>query len=293
MHCNEHDIYPFGRVVARLMGVPVVCHVRFRIERGFAQWAFGGRRCPDALMWTSKSQQDACQDAVVGIVSEERQHLVFLGVEPTQFNPQQGVRERIRREWNVLDHEIVIGTASHFEPRKRIPDFIELVRRLRARGLPVRGVYAGEPSIHFPNHASDVQQAHNLSGLGDRLLRLGKVKPIEPFYQGIDVFVSTSEMETFGNSVCEAMAASKPVVAYSGGSVHEVIGPVGQVVADRDLDALTNAVTVLVSHSNLRDEQGRLGRERVEHEFTPQIVAERFQTIHSLVHSYRTSSKSR
>ena len=35
IHCQEHDVYPFGRPLARLLGVPVVCHVRCMVERVF------------------------------------------------------------------------------------------------------------------------------------------------------------------------------------------------------------------------------------------------------------------
>src|SRR5688572_2428732 len=53
VHCNEHDVYPFGRGVAWLLRAAVVCHVRFQVSRDFCSWAFGGRRLPDALLWTS------------------------------------------------------------------------------------------------------------------------------------------------------------------------------------------------------------------------------------------------
>ena len=283
VHCNEHDIYPFGRLVARLLRVPVVVHVRFHFSPGFAAWAFGGRRCPDALLWTSESQREACREAVAGVVPEDRQHLVYLGIAPDQFAGRSGDRERFRERWRIGEDEVILGTAAHFEPRKRTTDFIELIRRLRERRLPVRGAYAGGPSPHFPEHEEEVRRAHDRANLGDKLLALGRVKPIEPFYQGIDLFVSASEMETFGNSVCEAMAASKPVVAYEGGSVAEVVGEVGAVVADRDLDALTDAAARYVGDADLRARDGRAGRERVLENFTPARVAERFRAVHESV----------
>ena len=282
IHCNEHDVYPFGRLVARLLGVPVVCHVRFIIGRGFAEWAFGGRRRPDALVWNSRSQREACRDAVDGVVPENRQHLVHLAIDADQFAGRPGDRERLRQEWGVAEGEVVVGMASHFEPRKRIEDFIELIGRLNRRGLPVRGVYAGTSSAAFPEYADEVRRRHDSAGLGDRLSALGKVS-VEPFYQAIDLYVSASEMETFGNSVCEAMAASKPVVAYEGGSVAEVVGEVGAVVANRDLDALIEAAARYVADADLRARDGRAGRERVLENFTPAKVAERFRAVHESV----------
>ena len=280
VHCNEHDIYPFGRLVARLLRVPVVCHVRFRVDREFCEWAFDVRRRPDALLWTSASQRDACRGAVAGVVPEDRQHLVYLGIDPDQFAGRPGDREATRAGWRAAAGDVVLGTAAAFEPRKRVPDFIEVVRRLRVRGLPVRGVYAGGPSPHFPDHPSQLQASHEAAGLGDRLVAAGRVDRMAAFYQGIDLYVSTSEMETFGNSVCEAMAARRPVVGYEGGSVREVIGPAGDVVPNGDLDALTEAAARLVGDAGFRHDRAAAGRARVLAEFTTDRVAGRFGEIH-------------
>ena len=283
VHCNEHDIYPFGRLVARVLRLPVVCHVRFRIERGFAAWAFGGARCPDALMWTSRSQRDDCRAATDGVVPLRRQHLVHLALDPAPFAPDDDARTRLRRQWGACGNEVVIGSAAHFEPRKRIEDFIELVFRLRRRGLPVRGVYAGGAVPSFPEYAETIRGRHAAADLGDRLLALGMVKPIEPFYQAIDIFVSTSAMETFGNSVCEAMASRRAVAAYEGGSVAEVIGDAGEVVATGDLDGLENAVERLVVDPALRRSQAALGRRRVESEWSVQRCAVRLHAVYRSV----------
>ncbi|HVW39575.1 MAG TPA: glycosyltransferase, partial [Pirellulales bacterium] len=46
IHC-EHDLHPFGSLLARLLRVPLVTHVHFGMGRGFCEWAFRGRRAPN------------------------------------------------------------------------------------------------------------------------------------------------------------------------------------------------------------------------------------------------------
>jgi glycosyltransferase involved in cell wall biosynthesis len=75
--------------------------------------------------------------------------------------------------------------------------------------------------------------------------------------------VSTSEYETFGNSVCEAMACERPVAAYRGGSVAEVVGDAGLIVETGDLDGLTAAVERLILDAELRQRLGQVARQRV------------------------------
>src|SRR5689334_20155202 len=62
IHCNEHNVYPFGRLLRPLLRRPLVCHARYQVGADFARWAFGGRRVPDALLWTSRQQQQDSAD---------------------------------------------------------------------------------------------------------------------------------------------------------------------------------------------------------------------------------------
>jgi glycosyltransferase involved in cell wall biosynthesis len=87
--------------------------------------------------------------------------------------------------------------------------------------------------------------------------------------------VSTSDYETFGNSVCEAMACRRPVVAYQGGSVHEVLGDAGIVLQTGDLEGAVQAVEKLVLDPNFRRELGNKARNRVAEYFNPARSFER------------------
>jgi glycosyltransferase involved in cell wall biosynthesis len=109
---------------------------------------------------------------------------------------------------------------------------------------------------------------------------LGNLDRVEPFYQAIDVFVSTSEYETFGNSVCEVMACSRPVGAYQSGSVQEVVGDAGLIIETGDLPALTAAVRDCVRRPDLRDQFGRCGRCRVADRFNPAHSLRQLQSLY-------------
>src|SRR5262249_20245657 len=100
------------------------------------------------------------------------------------------------------------------------------------------------------------------------------------FYQGIDVCISTSEYETFGNSVCEAMACARPVIAYRGGSVAEVVGPAGRVVENGDLAGLTEAARQCGADPALRADLGRQGRQRVADRFNPAVTIKQLATVY-------------
>jgi glycosyltransferase involved in cell wall biosynthesis len=281
IHCNEHDVYPFAALLRRFLPRPLVCHVRFAVSREFCAWAFGGERRPDFLFWTTQNQMNDCAKAVAGIVPPERQAVIPLGLDLDTFSTQVAGREQTRQAWGFGPEDVILGTASALRSVKRLEDFVELVVRLAREHPHVAGVIAGGV---VPGHEAYHVRLTNLvasSGLGGRLRCVGHLEPVEPLYHACDIFVSTSEYETFGNSVCEAMACRRPVAAYEGGSVREVVGDAGLVVPTGDHAGLTEAVRRLVADPGLRAELGERGRRRVAEQFNPTRSFERVKAIYS------------
>ncbi len=270
LHCNEHDIYPFSRTLKLFRSFRKVCHVRYKLERGFAEWAFSNDRAPDALLWTSYQQKADSADSVAGLVPEERQHVVRLGIDVERYGQDDVSGREFRRQWQIEDDEVLLGIPAPLRPRKRVHDFIELVARLAPKYPKLVGLIAGGEIEGDEEYRRRIEQMVKDSGLGRRLRWVGNLEPVEPFHHACDVSISTSEYETFGNSVCEAMACEKPVVGYRGGSVAEVVGDAGLIVQTGDLDALTIATEALLENPDRRKEIGVAARKRVENEFSPQ-----------------------
>lgn len=269
IHCNEHNVYPFALVLRRWLRKPIVCHVRYTLDRGFAEWAFSGGRAPAALLWTSETQRRDSANAVEGVVPEYVQHTVRLGIDLDHFGRRTDVREATRCAWRVSADDVLIVTASPLRPRKRVEDFVRLIVDVSARHPHVAGVIAGGTVPGEEEYERAIQRAIAESRLGHRLQWIGYLEPVEPLYQAGDIVVSTSEYETFGNSVCEAMACRRPVAAYSGGSVQEVVGDAGLIVPTPDYESLLESVERLVVDPELRHDLGERARQRVADTFSP------------------------
>lgn len=280
VHCNEHNVYPFLFLLRKFIDAPVVCHVRYKLEREWAQWAFRGNRCPDALLWTSQQQKDDSADAVAGIVPESRQHVVRLGFDVNAYGIDRGQRAAARQALGIADDEILVGTASPLRPRKRVHEFIEIARRLAPKYPHAVFLIAGGPIAGDEAYRDQIEREVSQSGLGRRLRWLGFLEPVEPLYHASDIQVSTSEYETFGNSVCEAMACARSVAAYRGGSVAEVLGDAGMVVETGDLDGLTASVERLIVAPHLRQSLGQAARQRVADHFSPRKSFEQLVGIY-------------
>ena len=285
IHCNEHDVYPFASLLKRFLPRPMVCHVRYRIEHDFAAWAFGGRKRPDALLWTSRQQQADSFDAIDGVVPESAQHLVHLGIDVERCKATRESGGGLRQEISTESDQLVVGTASPLRPRKRVLDFIDVMQRLCDTNPRLVALVAGGEISGDEDYRAQVEQRIAESGLGSRLRWLGNLDPIEPFHHACDISVSTSEYETFGNSVCEAMACGKPVVAYDGGSVGEVLGDTGRLVGVGDRDALCSEIQSLLENPAERERLGTSAQYRVLTEFSP---AKSFGQVQSIYEGLKT-----
>ncbi len=97
----------------------------------------------------------------------------------------------------------------------------------------------------------------------ERVRFLGFRNDIPALMLAADVVVHCSVApEPFGRVLVEGMLARKPVVAARGGGADEIVEGVGTLLPAGDVDALAQALRVLTTDPELRETQGRLGRER-------------------------------
>ena len=91
--------------------------------------------------------------------------------------------------------------------------------------------------------------------------------------------------EQFGpRATIEAMASGIPVVGSDSGAIPNVIGDVGLVVPEGDVDALAAALYLLRNDPEMRRDLGERGRERVLAYYThAQIAAETVRVYESMV----------
>lgn len=122
-------------------------------------------------------------------------------------------------------------------------------------------------------------------GLGGRVVLLGKVDDIAPFFHAADVFVlpSIARSEAFGIVQLEAMACGKPVVNTSLDSGVPYVsrdGESGLTVPPGRADALARAVNRLLDDPELRARYGEAAARRVQEEFSQITMARRMVELY-------------
>ncbi|MGD0072761.1 MAG: glycosyltransferase [Candidatus Binataceae bacterium] len=127
---------------------------------------------------------------------------------------------------------------------------------------------------------SSLEREARANGVANRVVFLGDVPDVVPYYHAADVFVlaSIARSEAFGIVQLEAMACGKPVIntqLASGVPFVSVDGATGLTVAPADHEQVAVAMNCLLNDSARRSLYGQAAQRRVRQEFTVAKMAER------------------
>jgi alpha-1,3-rhamnosyl/mannosyltransferase len=137
-------------------------------------------------------------------------------------------------------------TVGEFSHRKGLAKAFALIDELADAGYPHRLLVVGRD--HGAGQPALLRAACRHP---ERIELRGMVPDVVPLYQGATALIMTSAYEGFGLPVLEAMACGVPVVAFANSAVTEVMGPVGLLVADGDVDAMIAAVCRILDSQEL------------------------------------------
>ncbi|MCI0349471.1 MAG: glycosyltransferase family 4 protein [Acidobacteriales bacterium] len=109
---------------------------------------------------------------------------------------------------------------------------------------------------------------------------LGRRKDIPDLLRSFDVFVLTSNDESFGNAIVEAMASGLPVVSTAVGGVPELVtDDTGILVHAGDDSAVAKAIIGLLRDPVRREAMGQAGRQRTVERFSLETMMRKREAL--------------
>lgn len=150
-------------------------------------------------------------------------------VDPVVFDRKRydgALRQQLGGGRKVLLH------ISNFRPVKRVTDVVQIFAAVR-REIPSVLVMVGDG----PDRSAAEEEARRL-GVEADVRFLGKIDGVAPLLASADLYLLTTDRESFGLSALEAQACGVPVLGYDVGGLPEVVqsgvtghlGVVGDVV---------------------------------------------------------------
>jgi N-acetyl-alpha-D-glucosaminyl L-malate synthase BshA len=131
----------------------------------------------------------------------------------------------------------VLMHISNFRPVKRVRDIVATYARINEE-IPSVLLMVGDG----PERVEAEAEARD-RGVSENVLFLGKIDTIAPLLAGADLFLLTSDKESFGLSALEALASGVPVVGARAGGLSEVVthGETGYLCPVGDVEGMARA----------------------------------------------------
>ena len=168
----------------------------------------------------------------------------FVDVERFQKKPIDAFRRVI-----APDGEFILLHASNFRKIKRVEDVVRIFAGINEQ-IPSKLLFVGDG----PERPAAESLAREL-GLYNDTRFVGKQEQMEEILAIADMFLLTSEYESFGLAALEAMAAGVPVISTNGGGLPEinVPGETGYLSNVGDIQSMTaHALDILRNEKTLK-----------------------------------------
>jgi len=164
----------------------------------------------------------------------------------------------------------LIGCFGRVREQKGTDLFVRAMINLIPKYSGWTAVIAGRTTQEHAAFQKKLQKEVDAAGLQDRIVFLGEVDDIQPWYQRIDLYVAPSRNEGFGLTPLEAMASATAVVASDAGAYEDMIipGKNGLLVPAGDGAALQNAIATYLDHPERVESQKQAGLDLVRAEFS-------------------------
>jgi glycosyltransferase involved in cell wall biosynthesis len=269
-------------LVGRLLGIPVVWHLRNLVAPGMLDIEKPFTFLPRRIIANSRAVARRMKRIPW---ARSRLVVIYNGVDLDAFggNGRSGGRGATRSELGAGEEEVLVGIVGRIGEGKGHELFLRAARAAASEEPRLRFAVIGDELFSREDRRGRLDRLVRELDLSDRVTCTGHRDDVERLVRALDLLVLASDSEPFGRVLIEAMAAGRPVVATDSGGVPEVVegGVSGLLVRPGNVGLMAKAITRLSSDPVLRDRMGRLGRERAERKFSIERHVEKVQKLYA------------
>jgi glycosyltransferase involved in cell wall biosynthesis len=238
----------YGLLAAMVSGTPVKI-VTERASAGRSKTGFGYRlylKAEDMLSrradWAVANSKAGAEFLVQRGINVARVKVIYNGLNLDRLTASQESIEQVRRRLNVPPGGKVVGMMARMFPQKRHDIFLRAAAIVSAEIPETRFALVGDGPLK-----DSLEALSRELGIASRVTFLGEQRDVAPYVSAFDIATHISEAEGCSNSILEAMALGKPVVATDVGGNRELIdnGETG-ILVPMDENAAAKAIIYLI-----------------------------------------------
>jgi glycosyltransferase involved in cell wall biosynthesis len=300
VHANSLKADVMGGVAARMARVPIIWHVRDRIDDDYLpapavrlfRWLC--RVLPNYVIANSHATLETLRLPKRRLASAISSGVVGgQNAQGSFAEPPVGTSLASVVHDGVVEHDEVhrsdgkpgslIGIIGRVTRWKGQHIFLEAAAQVRRDFPDAHFAIIGSALFGEDEYADELRQLVRKLGLEDCVEFTGFLHSTTEYLQKLDVLVHASiTSEPFGLVVAEGMVAGKPVIATRGGGVLEIVqdGVSGLLVPMGDPDAMAQALKHLLENPDKARAMGKAARHRVQENFTIELTVQRVQAVY-------------
>ncbi|MBC7925302.1 MAG: glycosyltransferase [Bryobacteraceae bacterium] len=272
LHCHMFHANVLGRLLRTLLPFPGVIstlHSTAESRKGSKQviWRDLAYRLTDPLADAVAGVSEAVLERHTGNRAIRRTALVIPnGIDTSVFRPDEGARERMRRELGIADDHFVWIAVGRLMWKKNFAALLS--------SFPD----SDRATLLLVGDGPDREELSTAARPNVRLL--GQRSDIPALLNAADAFVLSSVVEGLPLALLEAAACGLPCLATDVGGVRET----GVAVVLRDATELSNGIREIMLMSEAkRRELGDVGRRTVASRYSLEAVATQWERLYSSI----------
>jgi glycosyltransferase involved in cell wall biosynthesis len=222
--------------------------------------------------------------------SKEKLHIIPHAIDEEEWAALQsdGVRQTLRvireKELGISLVTPAVGRIGNITTWKKPADFVHAVPAI-LRGLspdcpPPAFLLAG--AVHEnPAYAASLIKTANLLFVANKIKFLWNIQQKFTFLGMLDIFLYPTSQEGFCIAAIEAMSMGLPVVTYDDSAMPETVTPeAGIIVKKGDIQALADAVIMLLQDPVLLQSKSDAARALVKQRNMPDVVFSQYESLY-------------
>ena len=273
VHTFDTPLTVFGVPVARASGVPVVLSSQ-RANRNLQPRYHRLARFTDHL---AHGIVVNCEAMRVHMIEDEgappdRVHVCLNWIDIEHYRPLPALRPA-----PLADAALVIGVVCALRPEKGLLTLIDAFAQVRDAAPGLQLLMVGDGPM-----LPALQERAREHGLGAQCVFQPAVADVREWLREIDIFVLPSLSEALSNSLLEAMASGRTVVASRVGGNPELVqdGKTGLLFTPGDAADLARQLRSLISSEPLRKQLRDDGLTFVRENFNRDTSVQRIQELY-------------
>jgi glycosyltransferase involved in cell wall biosynthesis len=281
IHANGSRACFYAGLVGRMLGIPVIWHVRENIQDFFLYDGLLGLLAK-VIICVSRNVRHK-RFGRFGRKIKNKIVVIYNGVDTSRFQRKQQYRQAIRKELSMNRKDILFGIIGNILPLKG-QDF--LLRGLAKAKENKPDLLAKVLVMGRTLDSSFKERLHRLvlaKNLDTNVIFRNYSEKIIEIFPALDVFVLPSKREGFSRSLLEAMSESLPVLGSKISEIEEAVPneQYGLLVDFNDVKKMASAIIKLSENDKLRKNMGQRNRRRAVQYFDLKTHARLVETIYT------------